>query len=79
MELLSYFSGESKGLISPVMVLMSDYRDHNDFSCINICRVPRKLFEYKAPRPNTFKLPPRDPANVNALKQTCLIVILAFI
>ena len=46
------------------MVLMSDYRDHNDFSCINICRVPRKLFEYEAPRPNTFKLPPRDPANV---------------
>ena len=26
-----------------------------------------------------FKLLPRDPANVNALKQTCLIVILHFI
>ena len=25
-----------------------------------------------------FKLLPKDPANVNALKQTCLIVILAF-
>ena len=47
------------------------------FSCINICRVPRKLFEHEAARPNVQTFP-RYPANVNALKQTNLIVILAF-
>ena len=31
------------------------------FSCINICQVARKL----------FKPLPRDPANVNAMEQTC--------
>ena len=41
------------------------------FSCINICRVPRKLFEHEAVRP-------RDPASVYAMKQTCVIVILAY-
>ena len=30
------------------------------------------------PKDRVFKLLPRDPANVNALKQTCVIVILAF-
>ena len=30
------------------------------------------------PPGRVFKLLPRDPANANALKQTCLIVILAF-
>ena len=39
------------------------------FSCINICRVPRMLFEHEADR---------DPAIVNAMKQTCVIVILAY-
>ena len=51
------------------------------FSCINICWVPRKLFEHESARPSVgrvFKLLPRDPANVNALKQPCVIVILAF-
>ena len=33
------------------------------FSCINICWVLRKLFEHEA---------------VNAMKQTCVIVILAY-
>ena len=46
------------------------------FSCIYICRVPRKLFEHEAARPNV-KTTSEGPANVNALKQTCLIVILA--
>ena len=31
-----------------------------------------------SPPGRMFKLLPSDPANVNALKQTCLIVILAF-
>ena len=26
------------------------FRDHTCFSCINICRVPRMLFEYEANR-----------------------------
>ena len=46
------------------------------FSSINICQVPRKKFEREA-LGLVFKLLPRDPANVNALKQTCLIFILA--
>ena len=53
------------------------YRDQTCFSCVNICRVPRKLFEYEASS-RIFKRLPRHPANVNALKLTCLIVIFAF-
>ena len=47
------------------------------FSCINICRVSRMLFEYEAERPSVHHHP-RDPASVNAMKQTCVIVILAY-
>ena len=47
------------------------------FSCINICRVPRVLFEHEADRPSV-QHHPRDPASVNAMKQTCVIVILAY-
>ena len=47
------------------------------FSCINICRVPRMLFEHKADRPSV-QHHPRDQAGVNAMKQTCVIVILAY-
>ena len=39
------------------------------FSCINICRVPRMLFEHEADRPSV-QHHPRDPASVNAMKQT---------
>ena len=45
------------------------------FSCINICRVPRKLFEHEADRPSV-QHHPRDPASVNAMKQTCVIFFL---
>ena len=47
-------------------ILISIYRDHMFFSCINICRVPRTLFEHG------------DPASVNVKIQRCVIVILAF-
>ena len=47
------------------------------FSCINICLVPRMLFQHKADRP-IVKHHLRDPASVNAMKQTCVIVILAY-
>ena len=47
------------------------------FSCINICRVPRMLFEHEADRPSV-QHHPRDPASVNAMKQACVIVILAY-
>ena len=47
------------------------------FSCINICRVPRMLFEREADRPSV-QHHPRDLASVNAMKQTCVIVILAY-
>ena len=46
------------------------------FSCINICWVPRKLFEHEAVRPSVQTLS-EDPASVNAMKQTCVIVNLA--
>ena len=46
------------------------------FSCINICRVPRKLFEREAVRPSV-QTSSEDPANVNAMKQTFVTVILA--
>ena len=45
------------------------------FSCINIFRVPRMLFEQEADRPSV-QHHPRDPASVNAMKQTHVIVIL---
>ena len=48
----------------------------HDFSCINICRVPRMLFEHEADRPSV-QHHQSDPASVNAMKQTCVIVILA--
>ena len=48
------------------------------FSCINICGVPRMLFEHEADRPSVQRHP-RDPASVNAMKQTCVIVILAYL
>ena len=47
------------------------------FSCINICRAPRMLFEHEADRPSV-QHHPRDPASANAMKQTCVIVILAY-
>ena len=47
------------------------------FSCINICRVPRMLFEHEADRPSV-QHHPRDLASVNEMKQTCVIVILAY-
>ena len=47
------------------------------FSCINICWVPRKLFEHKAVRPSV-ETSSEGPGNVYAMKQTCVIVILAY-
>ena len=47
------------------------------FSCINICRAPRKLFEHEAIRPSV-QTSAEDLASVNAMKQTCVIVILAY-
>ena len=47
------------------------------FSCVNILTVRRKLFDHEAIRPSVQNCP-RDPASVNAMKQTCVIVILAY-
>ena len=47
------------------------------FSCINICRVPRMLFEHEADR-RSFQTSSEGPTSVNATKQTCVIVILAY-
>ena len=47
------------------------------FSYINICRVPRMLFEHETDRPSV-QHHPRGLASVNVMKQTCVIVILAY-
>ena len=47
------------------------------FSCINICQVPRKLFEHEDVRPSV-QTSPNDPSSVNAMKQTCVIAFLAY-
>ena len=48
------------------------------FSCMNICWVPRMLFELEADRPSVLHHP-RDPASVYAMKQTCVVIILAYV
>ena len=48
------------------------------FSCIKICRVPRMLLEHEADR-QSVQNHPRDPACVNAMKQACVIVVLAYL
>ena len=47
------------------------------FSCINICRVSGCCLNTRLIR-RVFKHLPRDPASVNAMKQTCVIIILAY-
>ena len=51
------------------------------FSCVtfagSICRVRRMLFEHETDRPSV-QHHLRDAASVNAMKQTCVIVILAY-
>ena len=44
------------------------------FHALTFVGVLRKLFEHEAVRPSC----PRDQASVNAMKQTCVIVILAY-
>ena len=55
-----------------------NYRDHTFFSCNNIFRVPRMLFEHEADR-QSVQHHLRDPASANAMKQTCEIVILSYL
>ena len=47
------------------------------FSCINIWRVPRMLFEHKTVRPSVQTLS-KGPACVIVMKQTCVFSILAY-
>ena len=47
------------------------------FSCLNICWVPRMLFEHEADR-SSFQHDLRDLASSNAMKLTCVMVILAY-
>ena len=58
-------------IVYTVLTLEKNIGITHVFSCINICRVPMKLGR-------VFKHRPRDPASVNAMKQTCVIVILAY-
>ena len=44
------------------------------FSCINIYQVSRMLFEHEADRPSV-QHHQRDPASVNAMKQTCVLFL----
>ena len=54
-----------------------EYRDHTCFLCINICHSRGSCFNTR-PLGQVFKHRPRDHASVNAMKQTRLIVILAY-
>ena len=47
------------------------------FRALTFCRVPMVLFEHEADR-QSVQHHPRDLASVNAMKQTCVIVILAY-
>ena len=47
------------------------------FHALTFAGVPRMLFEHEADRPSV-QHHPRDPASVNAMKQACVIVILAY-
>ena len=71
---LNIFPSEITGLFDGVFIIGITHV----FSCINICRVPRMLFEHEADRPSV-QHHPRDPASVNAMIQTCVIVILAYL
>ena len=53
------------------------YRDHTFFHALTFAGSRGSCLNMR-PLGRMFKLLPRDPANVNALKQTRLIVILAF-
>ena len=47
------------------------------FHALTFAGSPRMLFEHEADRPS-IQHHPRDPASANAIKQTCVIVILAY-
>ena len=53
-----------------------EYRDHTCFFHA-LTFDPRMLFEHEANKPSV-QHHPRDPASLNAMKQTCVIVILAY-
>ena len=67
----------NKHKLFALSVLCLYYRDHTCFTCINICRALRMLFEHEADMPSV-QHHPRDPASVNAMKQTFVIVILVY-
>ena len=58
-------------------ISVTDYRVHTCFFMHYHLLVPRMLFEHKADRPSILNLL-RDSASVNSMKQTCVIVILAY-
>ena len=62
-----------------VMPALHKYRDHTCFffSCINICQFPRKLSKHETIRPSVQHLP-QARASANVMKQTCVIIILAY-
>ena len=59
--------------ISP---LNSQYRDHTFFHALTFAGSLGSCLNVR-PLGRVFKHRPRDPTSVNALKQTCVIVILA--
>ena len=52
--------------------MLSKYRDHACFSCINIFKLLMKLFEHEATGPVLKNLLSNEE-NFNAMKQTCVI------
>ena len=78
-----YLFAEMRGLLSILSLFATSLIKYakititHVFSCINICRGPRMLFEHEADRPSV-QHHWRDPASVNAMKQACVIVIFAY-
>ena len=65
-----------------MIVMTTNIGTNHVFSCINIRRVPRKVFENE-PAVRVFKHLPRDPATVNARKNmvgrySCINLLYSF-
>ena len=64
------------------LLIFANIGINHGFSCINIRRVPRKVFEHE-PTGRVFRHLPRDPANVNARKNmvdrySCINLLYSF-
>ena len=72
------FSRRQNLLNEGELLSISEYRDHTCFFHALTFAGSRGSCLTTRPLGRVFKHRPRDPAGVNAMKQTCVIVILAY-